>query len=127
MGMARRRLLLVLRSLLVLLALLALASPARRMKSRDQSVIFLLDHSRSQGRDGLKSVYEIAGTLQDRLRVRPAAGYVAMGEEARLLRNPGDSRSLPSPEQASGIMDAIGASSNFERGVAFARGLFPAG
>lgn len=126
MGAARRRLLLVLRSLLVLLALLALASPARLMKSRDQSVLFLLDHSRSQGSEGLESVYEIAGKLRDRLG-GASAGWVAVGEEGRLLLNPGESRDLPAPEEREAIMGEIGASSDFERGVVFARGLFPAG
>lgn len=126
MGATRRRLLLVLRSLLVLLALLALASPARLMKSRDQSVIFLLDHSRSQGKEGLKSVYEIAGSLRDRLG-GASAGWVAVGEEGRLLRNPGESGDLPAPEEREAIMGEIGATSDFERGVVFARGLFPAG
>lgn len=126
MGAARRRLLLVLRSLLVLLALLALASPARLMKSRDQSVLFLLDHSRSQGSEGLESVYEIAGNLRDRLG-GASAGWVAVGEEGRLLLNPGESRDLPAPEEREAIMGEIGATSDFERGVVFARGLFPAG
>ncbi len=127
MGATRRRLLLVLRSLLVVLALLAIASPARLMKSRDQSVIFLLDHSRSQGADGLRSIYEIAGTLRERLATSPSAGFVAVGGEGRLLLNPGDSRELPAPDEAVRLMEEIGASSNFERGVVFARGLFPAG
>jgi uncharacterized membrane protein len=127
MGATRRRLLLVLRSLLVVLALLAIASPARLMKSRDQSVIFLLDHSRSQGADGLRSIYEIAGTLRERLATSPSAGFVAVGGEGRLLLNPGDSRDLPAPDGAARLMGEIGASSNFERGIVFARGLFPAG
>jgi hypothetical protein len=49
MSPQRRRLLLVLRALLVILALLALASPARVLTSREQAVIFVLDHRRSEG------------------------------------------------------------------------------
>lgn len=127
MGATRRRLLLVLRSLLAVTALLAIASPARLMTSRDQSVIFLLDHSRSQGPDGLRSVYDLAGKLGERLATNPSAGFVAVGDDAKLLLNPGDTRPLPDSEEAARIMDELGASSNFERGIDFARGLFPAG
>ncbi len=126
MGATRRRLLLVVRSLLVLLALLAIASPARLMTSRDQSVVFLLDHSRSQGDEGLQAVYEIAGKLR-RSAASASAGFVAVGEDSRLLLHPGERGDLPDTERAAALMDEIGASSNFERGVQFARGLFPGG
>ena len=57
MSMFRRRLLLVVRLLLVLLTVLALASPARVEQSRQQSAVFVMDHSQSQGQAGLKKVY----------------------------------------------------------------------
>ncbi len=127
MGPGRRRFLLATRSLLVILAILALASPARLMTSRDQSVLFLLDHSRSQGQAGLKSVYESAARVRESLGSGATVGYVAVGSEGRLLRHPGSKGELPDPAAAAALMGEIGASSNFERGALLARGLFPAG
>ncbi|MDH4409588.1 MAG: VWA domain-containing protein [Verrucomicrobiales bacterium] len=127
MGAGRRRLLLVTRVLLVLLAILAIASPARLMTSRDQSVLFLLDHSRSQGEAGLKSVYESAARVRETLGFGATVGYVAVGSEGRLLLHPGSKGDLPDPAAAMALMGEIGASSNFERGALLARGLFPAG
>lgn len=127
MGAGRRRLLLVTRVLLVLLAILAIASPARLMTSRDQSVLFLLDHSRSQGEAGLKSVYESAARVRETLGSGATIGYVAVGSEGRLLLHPGSKGDLPDPAAAMALMGEIGASSNFERGALLARGLFPAG
>jgi uncharacterized membrane protein len=127
MGAGRRRFLLVTRALLVILAILALASPARLMTSRDQSVLFLLDHSRSQGEAGLKSVYESAARVRETLGSAATVGYVAVGSEGRLLLHPGSKGDLPDPAAATALMGEIGASSNFERGALLARGLFPAG
>jgi hypothetical protein len=127
MGAGRRRFLLVTRVLLVLLAILAIASPARLMTSRDQSVLFLLDHSRSQGEAGLKSVYESAARVRETLGSGATVGYVAVGSEGRLLLHPGSKGDLPDPAAAMALMGEIGASSNFERGALLARGLFPAG
>src|SRR5690606_37718414 len=112
MGSSRRRLLLVVRSLLVLLALLALASPARLLMSRGQSVLFLLDHSRSQGSEGLRSVYDIAGQLREALAGDAETGFVAFGEEGRVLLAPGARGPLPEPAQALALMEEIGSSSN---------------
>ena len=127
MGAGRRRFLLVTRVLLVLLAILAIASPARLMTSRDQSVLFLLDHSRSQGEAGLKSVYESAARVRETLGSGATIGYVAVGSEGRLLLHPGSKGDLPDPAAAMALMGEIGASSNLERGALLARGLFPAG
>src|SRR5690606_16186585 len=85
----RRRLLFLARSLLFILAVVALASPAKLLTSRDQSVFFLLDHSRSQGEAGLTAVYHPAGAVRDRLGSSATVGYLASGYEGRLLLNPG--------------------------------------
>lgn len=126
MGSGRRRLLLVFRSLLVVLAILALASPARLVTSRNQSVIFVLDHSRSQGANGLTAVYDAASGVRAMLDGSPSVGYVAAGGEGRLLLPPGSAGS-PKLENASPLMEEIGASTNFERACQLARGLFPGG
>jgi Ca-activated chloride channel homolog len=126
MPAGRRRFLFLVRSLLLILAAVALASPAKLLTSRDQSVLFLLDHSRSEGEAGLKSVYDTARTLSDGLGSGATVGYLATGEEGRLLVNPG-AKEFPDLAKASALMETIGASSNFERGVQLARGLFPGG
>jgi hypothetical protein len=49
MSMGRRRALLIIRSLLVLATLVALASPWWTARTARQAVVFVMDHTRSQG------------------------------------------------------------------------------
>ncbi|MDP4790938.1 MAG: VWA domain-containing protein [Verrucomicrobiales bacterium] len=126
MPAGRRRFLFLVRSLLLILAVVAIASPAKLLTSRDQSVLFLLDHSRSQGEAGMSAVYDTARSVSDQVDGSATVGYLATGEEGRLLLNPG-SGGFPNLEEAPALMDEIGASSNFERGFQLARGLFPGG
>jgi len=123
----RRRLLLVARSLLVALVLAAMASPARVHTSREQSVIFILDHSRSVGEEGLRRVYEAAATVREGLGPRVPAGYVAAGQEGRLLAYPGERFDGVAGESALQLLDEIGAASDFERAANLSFGLFPGG
>jgi len=126
MPAGRRRFLFLVRSLLLILAVVAIASPAKLLTSRDQSVLFLLDHSRSQGEAGMTAVYDTARVVSNGLGGSATVGYLATGEEGRLLLNPG-AAGFPSLDEAPALMDEIGASSNFERGFQLARGLFPGG
>ena len=126
MPAGRRRFLFLVRSLLLILAVVEIASPAKLLTSRDQSVLFLLDHSRSQGEAGMSAVYDTARSVSDQVDGSATVGYLATGEEGRLLLNPG-SGGFPNLDEASALMDEIGASSNFERGFQLARGLFPGG
>ena len=54
-------------------------------EKRDQSVLFLLDHSRSQGDAGLEADYDSARAIRTRLGSDASIGFVAVGSEARLL------------------------------------------
>ena len=126
MPAGRRRFLFLVRSLLLILDVVAIASPAKLLTSRDQSVLFLLDHSRSQGEAGMSAVYDTARSVSDQVDGSATVGYIATGEEGRLLLYPG-SGGFPNLEEAPALMDEIGASSNFERGFQLARGLFPGG
>src|SRR3569623_1496958 len=54
MPAGRRRLLLIVRALVVMLGLAALAGPARVMTTARHAVIFVLDQSQSIGPEGLK-------------------------------------------------------------------------
>lgn len=124
---ARRRCLLILRSLLIILAFLAIASPARLLTSRAQSVIFVLDHSRSQGAEGVGDVYAAAESIRSGFSGDPTVGYVAAGDRARLLSNPDERQFEANPETGESVMTEIGAASNFERATRLAKGIFPSG
>ena len=104
MSMQRRRWLLIVRTLLVILALLCLASPARVLESRQQSAIFVLDHSRSEGEEGIKRVYEAARKIADDLPGDISVGYVAAGSDAEVMRYPdGDGGRVPPEELLIGV------------------------
>jgi len=123
--MGRRRLLLVVRSLLVLLVLGALASPALVRTGAERAAILVLDHSRSQGEDGLRRVYETAAAIRDRLPDDVEVGFVTAGSESRVLAPVGGD--LPPLEDAQAIVEAAGAQTNFAGAVDLCAGLFPAG
>ncbi len=88
--------------------------------------MIILDHSRSQGKVGLESVYKIADQIAEKYQGAATLGYVAAGETAQLLANPGKT-GVPSVEKGTEIMERIGGSSDFERAFQLARGLFPGG
>lgn len=127
MGPGRRRLLFVLRGLLVILAILAIASPARILTSREQAVMFVLDHSRSEGEAGINSVYAAAESVRATLSANPPVGYIAAGTSPRLISYPDRSPETVIPAVRNQLAEEIGASSNYERAVTLARGLFPTG
>ncbi len=134
MSMARRRALLVVRTLLILLALLCLASPARVVQSSRQSAIFVLDHSLSEGEEGLAKVYDAARQMAATFPGDVEVGYVAAGSEGEViaypegsgdvaLKNVGTLPELPDIER----MNRLGSETNIARGVRLARGIFPSG
>jgi uncharacterized membrane protein len=127
MSMFRRRLLLVVRLLLVLLAVLALASPARVEQSREQSAVFVMDHSQSQGQAGLEKVYQATANLADGLPGGVEVGYIAAGSEGRVLAYPEAGRKVPAMEEHARLMESIGADTNFAAAVRLASGIFPSG
>lgn len=127
MSPSRRRLLLFLRSLLVLLALLAIASPARLVTTRDQSVIFVMDHSRSEGAAGVDEVYGAVESIRSGLDRSFSVGYLAAGDEARLLQYPGEGELEMDEEERAALRAEIGSASHYEKAIRLARGLFPGG
>ncbi|MCP5550983.1 MAG: VWA domain-containing protein [Akkermansiaceae bacterium] len=127
MSMARRRGLLVVRSLLVLLGLLGLASPARVVKSRQQAAIFVLDHSRSEGDDGLSRVYRTAEELAGGLPSDVTVGYIAAGREAEVLVYPEEEGKALLGEPRRELAERIGSETNLGRAVRLAKGIFPSG
>jgi uncharacterized membrane protein len=127
MNRKRRSLLLGLRSLLVLLAILALASPALRFKSREQAVFLLLDFSHSQGSSGLKRVLAAADRLRENIAGDAQVGAIAVGREPRLLAYPGSGAAWGGEDDAASLGEEIGADSDFAAAVRLAKGLFPTG
>ena len=128
MSMQRRRWLLIVRALLVILALLCLASPARVLESRQQSAIFVLDHSRSEGEEGIKRVYEAAREIADDLPGDVSVGYVAAGSDAEVMRYPdGEGDRLPPEEPRLDLLENLGSRTDLSRAVRLSKGIFPSG
>ncbi|MDB6073077.1 MAG: von Willebrand factor type protein, partial [Verrucomicrobiaceae bacterium] len=75
----RKRVLLALRGLGVLLALLALAGPARVVQSGRKAVVMVLDHSQSLGDEGLAKVFARARELKAQLPPDAECFFVALG------------------------------------------------
>ncbi len=126
MSVERRRLLLVVRSALVVLGLAALASPAWVIKNRRQSVVFVVDHTESLGRSGLETAYEAVKEARAALPGGTKVGVVAAGKEPRLLAGPGERIEL-NLENGELLLDEIGSQSHLAAAVDLARGVFPAG
>ena len=125
MSSGRRRWLLMVRALMVALAIAALASPAKVLKSTAQAVVFVLDHSRSQGEEGLGRVYAKAKELSEGLAAGVEVGFVSAGAEPEVLEVPGgDGFDF---EMRTEVMERTGQQTNLSAAVAMAQGLFPAG
>ncbi|NRB73914.1 MAG: VWA domain-containing protein, partial [Verrucomicrobiales bacterium] len=115
------------RALMILLALLAIASPARMIQSNHQAVIFVLDHSRSEGVAGISREYEAAAKIQASLPRSTSIGIVAAGSEPRLVRYPEAGQIELDPESQQEIADLIGSGTDYEKAIQLASGLFPGG
>ncbi|MCF6313475.1 MAG: VWA domain-containing protein [Verrucomicrobiales bacterium] len=127
MSMFRRRMLLVVRLLLVVLAVLALASPARVERSDRQAAVLVMDHSQSQGEAGLRKVYEESRRLSEALPSGVQVAYVAAGSKAEVLAYPEAGGESPVLEEHADLMETIGAESNFADALRLAGGIFPSG
>lgn len=127
MQVGRRRALLATRALMITLALLAIASPARLIKSTQQAVVFVLDYSRSEGDYGLLREYEAARIIRSSLPTGIPIGIVAAGSEPKLIRYPDSGEIKYESESAREMLEKIGSGTNYERAVKLAGGLFPAG
>lgn len=121
----RRRLLQVVRGAVLLLALIALAGPAYEMTTDRQSVLFVMDHSKSQGADGMRKAYEAVKRCADGLPGDTFVGVVSAGASARVLRVPERGAFDVAPEVA--LLETDGAQTNLEEAVELASCLFPPG
>ena len=115
----RKRLLLVVRAVLILLALLALAGPNQVHPSSERAVVLVLDHSQSMGEEGLREVFKRAAELKASLRSDVQTFAVAMGDEPALLP---DLKFGPERVQ---WQRQHGGQTQIQNAVEFAQALFP--
>jgi uncharacterized membrane protein len=123
MPAGRRRALLVVRGLLVALLLIGLMQPAWRRETHEQAVIFVLDHSQSQGRQGLTRACDRVNALIAQLPGTTYVGAVSAGRSSRVLLRPTLER--PRLEPHFDWIEQDGAQTDLESAVLLARGLFP--
>jgi len=97
------------------------------IQSNRQAVIFIIDHSRSEGDGGISREYEAAKQMQSSLPRGTTVGIVAAGSEPKLIRYPEQGRIELDPAMYPQIVDEIGSGTNYERAVKLASGLFPGG
>lgn len=119
----RRRALLVVRSLLVVLAVAALAGPARVIPGREQAVVFVADFSRSMGGAGIERVRQEIYRLLGELPSDVTTSVLAAGADSQVLRMPGEAGG--ELWERAGAVD--GSRTDLAQAVSLAQGLFPAG
>jgi len=125
MSPRRKRILLIVRALGVMLALAALAGPAKVVTSDGRAVVIAVDHSQSLGEPGMRAAVAKARALRSSLPGDTEVSFVGFGDEPRLL---GES-DLNDPGLAAlgAAMEKHGAQSNYASALDYARALFPAG
>lgn len=125
MSSERKRLLLMVRALGIILAITALAGPAKVVSSTQRAVVLALDCSQSMGKEGVKRVLDKARELRINLPGDVDVSYMTFGDEPQLLNKEG----LPLDENKSlqDFREKHGGQSNYASAVDYARSLFPAG
>ncbi|MEM7010033.1 MAG: VWA domain-containing protein [Verrucomicrobiota bacterium] len=124
MSPTRRRWLLIIRSLGVILIVAALASPAWIVRSKQQAVVFVLDHSQSLGENGLQRVYDAFDEMRGKFGMGTKIGVVSAGRDGEVLAYP--DQQLPEDPDVE-LMQADGAATDLASAVTLANAVFPAG
>lgn len=120
MSSVRKRLLLVVRALGVMLALVALAGPARVSQTGRKALGIVIDTSQSMGTEGLEKAFQAAQRVRNAIGTGAETFVVTLGAEAALL--PPEPNPDLKPLQA-----AKGGDSNYSAAIEYAQALFPAG
>lgn len=125
MSSERKRILLMVRALGIILAITALAGPAKVVSSTQRAVVLALDCSQSMGKEGIKKVLDQAQKLRRSLPGDVDVSYMTFGDEPRLL----EQEELPVEEdkRLQDFRESHGGQSNYASAVGYARSLFPAG
>ncbi|MBN2475532.1 MAG: VWA domain-containing protein [Pirellulales bacterium] len=125
MSRLRRRVLLAVRAALVVITLLALAAPAWEEMTDRQTVLFILDHSQSQGPTGIRAAHARAGRLAAGLPASAYVGFLSAGDSTVVRQVPAQGVDVPEPDES--LLETDGAQSDLASAVALASGLFPPG
>lgn len=120
----RKKLLLVVRALAVLLALAALAGPAKVTQTGKKALGIVVDASQSMGVEGLQSALAAAKNLQEKAGAGTETFVVRLGDVPELL--PEGLPLAPAPEHIA-WQAAHGGDSQYSAAVEYAQALFPAG
>ena len=115
----------VLRGMLVALILLVLAGPAIEHVTNEECVIFILDHSQSQGEKGIAASHQRLDQLAKALPGSTHIGIVSAGASSTVRRMP--ERGHEPLEADPTLMQRDGAQTDLAASVAMAGGLFPPG
>lgn len=119
----RKRLLLIVRALIILLTLTALAGPARVSQTGKKALGILVDASQSMGAEGLTQALEAAKRLQSQTGGDAETFIVRLGDKPELLA----SEAPPDPAQQTAWQSIHGGDSQYSAAVEYALALFPAG
>ncbi len=122
---ARRRALLAVRGTLVVLTLLALAAPAWKVNTGQEAVIFVMDHSQSQGPRGVRAAHERVSRLAAELPGAALVGYVSAGDATEVRGMPARGAAVPEPDES--LLAEQGGQTDLAAAVSVAMGLFPPG
>lgn len=125
MSTGRRRALMAVRSALVVITLVALAQPAWQESTDRQAVIFIMDHSQSQGPSGMEAAYQRAGQLAAELPAAAHVGFLSAGESTVVRQMPVPDAEVPPPNEE--LLAEDGGQTDLASAVSLASGLFPPG
>lgn len=119
----RKRLLLITRAVILLLALLALAGPARVTHTGRKALGIIIDASQSMGAEGLQKALDSAQELQRQAGETTDTFLVRLGGQPELM----DPRVPPDPAAIIEWQQKNGGDSHYAAAIDYALALFPAG
>jgi uncharacterized membrane protein len=121
----RSRALLIVRGLLLAVILVAIAGPAIDTTTDEQAVVFVIDHSQSQGKVGMAASRKRVKQLIDSLPAGTKVGIVSAGASSRVLQMPGEEIEIPEVDEE--LLAEDGGQTDLASAVSLSTGLFPSG
>jgi len=109
----------------ILLAVIALADPACDITTEKQAVVFIMDHSQSQGTQGMAAAYEGINEYVNKLPSGTEIGIVSAGNTCKVIRMTGTNRSPVIPDIS--LVEADGSETDLASAAGVATGMFPPG
>jgi Ca-activated chloride channel family protein len=121
----RRAWLTLARITVLALAIAALADPTWEAETEEQTVLFVLDHSQSQGVEGQAAAVAEVNRMALALPENTLAGVISVGASPKLLRSPTTKRDPLVADPS--LLQSDGAQTNLSQAISLAAGLFPPG